>query len=134
MMITESFYMIAADAILVSHVLFVVFVIFGLVFIYVGKVCAWALARNYWFRVLHLAAILVVVLQSWVGAICPLTVWEMQLRKLAGGQLYEGSFIQYWLQVILYYEAPEWVFILCYTLFGGLVIASWFIVPPNRRE
>lgn len=130
----ESLRLLAADAILLAHTLFVAFVVLGLVFIYLGKWRSWAWVRNFRFRLLHLLAITLVVLQSWVGAICPLTTWEMQLRRSVGGAGYDGSFIQYWLQAILYYEAPDWVFTLVYTLFGGLVVASWFLVPPKRHD
>lgn len=129
----ESIYALAADTILVSHVLFVLFVVFGVVAIYVGHWLSWGWVRNFWFRILHLGAITIVVLQSWVGVFCPLTVWEMQLRERAGATTYEGSFLQYWLQTVLYYEAPAWVFILCYTLIGGLVLAGWFIVRPRHH-
>jgi hypothetical protein len=130
----ESLYVLAADAILVSHVLLVAFIVVGLVLIYIGKWLSWAWVRNYWFRLLHLAAITVVVLLSWVGAVCPLTTWETEMRELAGGQGYEGSFIEHWLQSILYYEAPAWVFIVAYTVFAGVVAASWFTVPPKRPD
>ena len=133
-MSTESLYVLAADAILVSHVLLVVFILGGLVLIYIGKWLSWAWVRNYWFRLLHLAAITVVVLQSWLGVVCPLTIWETEMRKLAGGEGYEGSFIQHWLQSILYYAAPAWVFIVAYTVFAGVVVASWFAVPPKHRD
>lgn len=124
-------YLLAADAILVTHTLFVAFVVFGLMFILVGKLRSWSWVRNRWFRLAHLACIGVVVLQSWLGAICPLTTWEMALRQRAGDTVYSGSFISHWLETILYYRAPEWVFVLCYTLFGALVVASWFWVPPR---
>jgi Trk-type K+ transport system membrane component len=32
---------------------------------------------------------------------------------------------------ILYYRAPGWVFALCYTIFGGLVLAGWYWVRPR---
>jgi hypothetical protein len=131
---TESLYVLAADGILVTHVLLVAFIVVGLVSIYIGKWLSWAWVRNYWFRLLHLAAIMIVVLQSWLGVVCPLTIWETEMRELAGGQGYEGSFIQYWLRSILYYEAPAWVFIVAYTVFAGVVVASWFIVPPERHD
>jgi len=131
---TESLSLLAADAILVSHVLLVAFIVGGLALIYIGKWLSWAWVRNYWFRLLHLAAITVVVLQSWVGVVCPLTIWETEMRELAGGEGYEGSFIQHWLQSILYYEAPAWVFIVAYTVFAGVVVASWFAVPPKRHD
>ena len=131
-MFPESKHLMAADAILVIHVLFVAFVVFGLVAIYLGKWRSWNWVYGFRFRVFHLAAIGYVVLQSWLGAICPLTTWEMQLRERAGATTYSGSFIQHHLHNILYYEADTWVFVTVYTLFGALVLASWFIVRPKR--
>jgi hypothetical protein len=127
----QSLLLLVADAILIVHVLFVGFVVLGLTAIYLGLLLRWSWVRNIWFRVLHLAGIGIVVLQSWLGVICPLTTWEMVVREKAGAETYSGSLIQHWLQSILYYSAPEWVFIVCYTVFGGFALASWFIVRPN---
>ena len=124
-------YRIAADALLVLHVGFVVFVVLGLALIWLGGGLAWSWVRNPWFRIAHLIGIGVVVLQAWLGQICPLTIWEMALREKAGDATYAGSFIAYWLQELLYYEAPMWVFALCYTVFGLLVAASWYYIRPR---
>ena len=94
----------------------------------------WDWVRNRRFRIAHLIAIGVVVLQSWFGMICPLTIWEMSLRAKAGDATYAGSFIAYWLDAILYYQAPPWVFAVAYTTFGALVIISWFWVRPRRSN
>ena len=125
-------YLLAADAVLLLHVLFVAFVIVGLVLILAGKACRWAWVRNPWFRLTHLLAIGAVVVQSWFGAICPLTTLEMTLRARAGDTVYPGSFVAHWLEAILYYRAPAWVFAVCYTLFGAVVVGSWFWVSPRR--
>jgi len=130
-MTTEEFYSITADAMLITHVLFVLFLVFGLILIFVGCFMSWKWVRNPWFRVIHLMGIGVVVLQSWFGIICPLTIWEMELRAKAGHAVYQGSFITHWLNELLYYQAPSWVFIVCYTFFGGLVLSSWFVVRPR---
>lgn len=122
-----------ADTVLVIHVLFIAFVVLGLLAIYAGYFFKWQWVRNKTFRILHLVAIGYVVVQSWLGAVCPLTTWEMALRAEAGTVVYAGSFIQHWLQSLLYYSAPEWLFILVYTLFGSLVAVSWFVVRPNQR-
>ena len=124
-------YRVAADALLVTHALFVAFVVFGLLLIIAGKWRSWRWVRNPWFRVAHLAAIGVVVLQSWLGVICPLTTWEMALRAKAGDATYPGSFIAHWVGELLYYRAPAWVFVVSYTVFGALVLASWFWVRPR---
>lgn len=129
---SEALFLLAADVLLFSHVLFVAFVVVGLVLIFVGKPLEWAWVRNPWFRIAHLAAIGIVVLQSWVGVICPLTTWEMALRKRAGDVVYSGSFMSNWLETLLYYRAPAWVFTVCYTIFAAIVVASWFWVRPRR--
>ena len=125
---SEVLYLAVADAILVIHVLFVVFVIISLVLIFMGKFLSWSWVRNTWFRLAHLLGIAVVVLQSWLGVICPLTDWEMALRTKAGDSVYAVSFISYWLETLLYYQAPSWVFVACYSVFGFLVVVSWFWV------
>jgi hypothetical protein len=91
----------------------------------------WPWVRNRWFRIVHLVTIGVVVAQTWLGMICPLTTWEMTLREKAGEATYSGTFISHWLNSLLYYEADEWVFIVAYTLFGSATVVSWFWVRPN---
>ena len=129
----QALLLLAADMTLVIHVAVVIFVLFGLVAIYIGYFLKWSWVTNIYFRLTHLAAIGIVVIQSWAGITCPLTTWEMALRERAGDATYSGSFIQHWLQGFLYYSAPEWVFILCYSLFGALVLASWLIVKPIKK-
>lgn len=128
---SQSAYLIAADGLLALHVLYVLFVVLGLVVTLLGGVMDWQWVRNRWFRSLHLCAIAVVVLQAWLGWTCPLTVWEMSLRALAGDATYSGAFIGHWLHRLLYYQAPAWVFIVAYTAFGALVAASWYWVRPG---
>lgn len=123
-----------ADAVLAMHVAVVVFVVGGLVAIVAGNLRGWRWVNAWWFRIAHLAAIGVVVAEAWLGVECPLTTLEMALRKAAGGAAYEGSFIQHWLQRLLYYDAPAWAFTLAYSLFGLGVAAAWWRYPPARRR
>jgi hypothetical protein len=129
---SDFLFLLTADALLFGHVLFVAFIVFGLALILIGKPANWSWVRNPWFRILHLAAIGIVVLQSWVGIRCPLTTWEVAFRQRAGEAAYSGSFVSHWLETILYYQAPEWVFTTCYTVFATTVIASWYWVRPRR--
>ena len=87
--------LLAADAILLLHSLFVAFVVLGLCCILVGGYLGWAWVRNRRFRLTHLAAIGVVILQSWAGVICPLTRWESALRQAAGAESYQNTFINH---------------------------------------
>ena len=128
---TNLIYLVVADTVLLIHTLFVAFVILGLLLVLAGGLLHWSWVRNRRFRIAHLAAIVIVVLQSWFSIICPLTLWEMNLREKAGDTTYPGSFVAHWLETLLYYRAPEWVFIVVYTLFGALVVASWFWIRPR---
>jgi hypothetical protein len=124
-------YRALADLILLLHSSFVVFVIAGLVFVLMGGLRNWHWVRNPWFRLAHLLAIGIVVTQVWLGVLCPLTTLEMTFRTRAGDAVYPGSFIAHWLEPLLYYQAPAWVFTLCYTVFGFLVVASWYVIRPR---
>lgn len=126
----SSLYLFAADIVLFSHLLFVTFVISGLLLIFVGSVFSWSWVRNTVFRILHLLSIGIVVIQSWFGVVCPLTILENWLREKGGEVVYGGTLISHWMQTLLYYEAPNWVFAIIYTGFGTLVLASWYFVRP----
>lgn len=123
-----------ADAVLLAHLGVVVFNVGGLVLIVAGNRLGWGWVNRWWFRAAHLAAIAVVVAQAWLGITCPLTTLESWLRALSGAAPYGEGFIQHWVQRILFYQAPAWVFALAYTLFGLLVAAVWWHYPPERRK
>jgi len=124
---------LAADLILLLHGLTVLFVILGLVLIVLGGVRGWGWVRSFWFRLVHLGAIAVIVLQAWLGRLCPLTIWERELRRAAGQALYQESFVEHWLGRMLYFDLPWWVFLVSYTAFGLLVVWAWWRYPPRRQ-
>jgi hypothetical protein len=117
-----------ADLILVVHFCFVLFVVCGLLLIWLGAVRDWRWVRNFWFRSAHIAAILFVAGESVADMVCPLTVWEDALR----GRGHESSFIQRWVGRLLYYDFPEWVFIAAYVLFALAVVITFIRVRPER--
>lgn len=67
-------------------------------------------------------------------AALPTHYFESWLRTQAGAVPYNSSFIEYWLQKLIYYEAPFWVFTLAYTGFGLLVLWVWHRYPPYRNS
>lgn len=134
-MSSETFHGLLADLILIIHFAFVAFVVLGLVFIWVGFFCGLKSVRNFYFRIGHLLAMAIVVLQSVLGVICPLTSWENELRRLAGGEAtYKTSFIQHWLHKILYQDwEPETFTIIYCAFFLALVLSLVFIRPRWPR-
>jgi hypothetical protein len=127
-------YQLLADLVLALHLAIVAFVIVGLVLVIAGNLLHWSWVNNLWFRLAHLGAIALVVLESWFGITCPLTTLEMWFRVKAHSAAYSGGFIEHWFQRLLYYEAPAWVFTLVYTLFGLLVAATWWYFPPTSAR
>lgn len=121
-----------ADLVLLIHFAIVLFVVGGLLLIVFGNLLRWPWVNHWWFRAMHLLAISVVVLESWLGIECPLTTLENWLRLQAGQGVYQGSFIQHWVHGVMFYQAPGWVFALAYTLFGLAVVAAWWRWPPQR--
>ena len=118
---------LAADAILLAHFLFVVFVVAGLPLVLVGAARNWSWVRNRAFRLGHFASIAFVAGEALIGMTCPLTRWEDILR----GSDAQQSFVARWIARILYYDFPEWVFALAYCAFALLVAWAWRAVPPE---
>jgi len=130
---SSSQFSFLADLTVVVHASFVLFVIAGQVLILIGWMRKWHWTQNFIFRFLHLAAIGYVVLEAWLGITCPLTLLESHLRHLAGEATHSMSFIAYWMHYFLFYTAPDWVFILIYSLFGALVLLTFLRYPPIKK-
>ncbi len=128
----DATYAVLADAVLGLHGLYILFVVGGLLLTLVGWWHGWQWTRNIWFRLLHLAAIGLVVLEAWCGVACPLTVLESHLRALAGAPGYATSFVGHWLQRLVFYQAPGWFFTALYTVFALLVTIVFVFYPPRR--
>lgn len=127
-------YRVLADLIVVVHAAFVAFVVVGQIAILYGLARRRGWARNAWFRWLHLVAIAFVVLLSWTGNACPLTILENELREWGGQAAYPGDFIGYWVGELLYYDFSAWVFLWAYSLFGAVVLLTFALAPPRRRS
>jgi hypothetical protein len=85
-------YSILANAVLVIHGLFIVFVVLG-----------GALALRWrWMAWIHVPVAMYGIAIEWIGWICPLTPLENHLRRRAGEQGYEGGFIEHHLLPLIY--------------------------------
>jgi len=122
-----------ADLVLLVHAGIVAFVVVGQLLFIVGGCRGWRWVRNVWVRGIHLVTIGIVVVQAWLGRLCPLTIWEHELRRAAGQSPQQVGFIEYWVGNLLFYDLPFWVFVVVYTAFGVLVVWSWWWLPPRRR-
>ena len=119
-----------ADAVLVVHFAFVLFVVGGLAITWIGAAAGWPWVRNFWFRAAHLAAIAFVAAEALAGVWCPLTLWEARLR----GETADKSFVAEWVHKLLFYDFPEWVFTIAYVAFLLAVAATWWWIRPRKRD
>ena len=87
-------YRIAADAVVLVHFAFIVFVALG----------ALLAVRWRWVPWLHIPALLWGVLVETTGRLCPLTDLENALRTKAGQSGYRDGFIEHYLLAIIYPE------------------------------
>ncbi len=120
-----------ADTLLALHVGIVLFVVGLLPLVLAGGALGWRWVRHRGLRLTHLCLIVFIAAQAWLGQLCPLTVWEQDLRRAAGQGGYTESFIEHWLSRLLYWDLPWWVFVAAYTGFAVLVAAAWWWVRPG---
>ncbi len=111
---------ILADAVLVVHGLFVAWVV-------LGAFAVWRWPRLVW---LHLPALAWGVWIEASGGLCPLTPWEVALRRAAGGEGYDTSFLERYLGALIYPEGlpreAQWrlaaaLVLVNALLYGGIV-------------
>lgn len=89
-----SQYSAAADAILILHFAFVLFVALGGLLVLRWPWVAW----------MHVPAAIWGIGIEFGGWICPLTPLENALRERAGGQAYQGDFVARYLMPMIYPE------------------------------
>ena len=121
---------VLADIVLAVHFAFVLFVVGGFALIWIGVGAGWAWVRNFWFRMVHLAAIVFVAAEAIAGIWCPLTIWEAELRGTRAGK----SFIAEWIHRLLFYDFPPWIFTAAYVSFALVVALTLWLIPPASRK
>ena len=137
-----TLYGVVADALSAIHLLFVSWVVLGLAAILIGWPLGWRWVRNPWFRITHLGMILIVVVETAFAYQCPLTKWDDDLRKAADQWDFEKtgsvdpermSFIGRMAQDLFMCSCPDAVWNASYFGFGGVILATLFLVPPRFR-
>jgi len=87
----DLIYELAAETVVIVHLLVVLFIVFGALLVWRWRWLAW----------LHLPIASWGVLIHFTGWICPLTPLENYFRALAGRGGYEGSFVEHYILSLL---------------------------------
>ena len=116
---------LAADAVLLLHFAFILFVVSGAVLV------LWRPR----FACLHLPALAWAVWISATHGICPLTPLENSLRRAAGEAGYSGSFIDHYLMPLIYPDGltPEHQVWIALALVGSnALLYGWALFKALR--
>jgi hypothetical protein len=122
-----------AALVLALHLAVILFNIFGLVAIPLGAWRGWRFVRVFWWRALHLAILGVVALQALFGRACFLTLWQSALESEGGAPQSTELLLQHWIEALIFWPLPIWVFALLYAAVWLYALALWRLVPPRRR-
>jgi hypothetical protein len=117
------------QAILAIHLVVIAFNVAGLFVIPLGARLGWGFVRIPWLRLLHLASLAVVALQAALGRACFLTDW--QDAATGGGR--EDPLIMRWVNGMVFWPLPIWVFTALYVAVFAYVLALLWIVPIRRE-
>ena len=118
-----------ADVLLLIHFGLAAFISAGFFIIPLGYKLNWNWIKKRNLRLLHLFLMGVITTETIVGLTCPLTVLENMFRDVD----YSMSFISYWVAQILYWDLPNQVFVLVYSLCFVWVLILWKTFPPIER-
>lgn len=116
----------AVLSILVFHLAIIAFNVAGCVLVPIGAWRRWRWVRDFRFRVAHLTSLAVVALQAVLGRACFLTIWQGDLSGVVQTQ----PLIAGWIERMIYWPLPLWVFAVAYVVVFAYVIALWIIVRP----
>ena len=125
-------YGLLADAVVVIHCTYIAFVLLGQIGITAGWLLGWKWVRNPWLRLTHFAAIAFVAFEAAIDMVCPLTVWENQLRALAGQGTRPGTFMGRLFHDLIFVSLPSEYFDYLYFGFAALVLGTLVLCPPRR--
>lgn len=117
------FYLIAADIVVIAHLLWILFLIFGAL---PGR-------RHKWIRRFHIGGLLFAFYIQIINWYCPLTYLEVWLRNMHDPSLsYSGSFIIHYVEQVVYVNLPSKI-ILVMTVGVSLISAYLYLHKTEEK-
>jgi hypothetical protein len=129
------YYRLLADFLVAIHFLWILFMLVGFGLILAGMLFSKKILNWFWFRTLHLAGIIYVGALSMQGKLCPLTIWENQLRAKADqASTYSGSFIIHYIEKLVYLEVNPVLLQVATVSLGVFTLLAYVLAPPRRLK
>ena len=119
------FAQLAADLLVILHLLFILFAVFG----------GWLAVKWRWLLFLHLPAAAWAALIEFQGWICPLTPLEQRLRQTAGQSSYQEGFVEHYVVPIIYPAGltRDMQMVLGVLVIAANLVAYGFVLVRRRR-
>jgi len=125
---------IFADATIVAHFLFILFMLFGFLFTVYALFFRQKFFDWWLFRSLHLIGILYVASLSILGKYCPLTLLENELRsRYEVSSVYSGSFIVHYFENLIYPDVNPLIIQIPTILIATFTIVVFVVKPPKKK-
>jgi hypothetical protein len=130
---SSAAYSLLATLVLLFHLGVILFNLFGLIAVPLGAWRGWRFVRVLWWRALHLAMLALVAVQAELDQLCFLTQWQHALERAAGEAASDAPFIAGFVNRLVYWPLPLWVFAVAYIAIWIYALLLWVLVPPRRR-
>ena len=116
-----------SEIILFIHFLIFLFITLSFILIPVGYFQKWKWVKNKYYRSMHLILMGIISIETILGFMCPLTILENYLRD---DIKVDNKFTEI-VHQILYWNLPNYQFIILYILSFSYLIFLWFFFKPN---
>ena len=123
-----------ANLVAVVHIGYFLFIVLGTLAILCGPRLGWMWVRNLPFRLLHIAAVYVVLIEEVFRIDCPLSVVQWGLRSAGGGGQEATEGLGGILDGLLFRTIPGWALDGLYWSTGVGLLVLLYVVPPNWRR
>ena len=116
-----------SEIILLLHLLIFLFITLSFILIPIGYFQKWEWVKNKYYRSIHLILMGIISIETILGFMCPLTILENYFRDdiKVDNKLTEIA------HQILYWDLPNYQFIILYILSFSYLIFLWIFFKPN---
>ena len=123
-----------ADLVMMVHAAFSLFVVLGLVLVLTGLLLRWSWTNSQRFRVIHLAATLIVVARVWIEVPCPFSALEDYLRAQTSVSCAAGAAFHDFFHRLAFRGADSQRFARSTTAVGFVALATFAFSTRLRRS
>ena len=122
--------MILSEIVLLLHFSIFLFMILSFILIPYGYYQNWEWVKNIYFRSIHLILMGIILIETILGFMCPLTILENFLRA---DKKIDNIFSKI-IHQIMYWDFTNYQFIILYLLSLSYIIFLWFSFRPSQKK